>query len=685
MVALYILATRWIDGTATRQQEAIFNEQQLLQTALVAHAVEDDFASIKGDLGLIEQYSLPDYLNGHRTIESVELLFSERMRLNSDYRAILYFAIGSGGQPEPFLPRSGLDADAVAQARHWLSRHWEDMNTRTAGGQALVDLLVDGKRQWAGLQFPVFEGGRLRGVLVGIVDLQGCMIRHIKPMRSGTYGAGYVVDDLGNVVFDHETQIIGQSIFGGMHDGFPDVGRYDRRLIAETEGTDSYHFTVVRGGPVTRKLAAWHRADLGGRFLVVALSAPESETETGMAALRNQRSVLTAIMLLLVVALCALFFAWRQRLLVRSTGSLKDEVAQRTSELQESRDTLQAILESSPLPIAWTDEARRAEYMNPAFIRLFGYSPEAVPTMDDWFREAYPDEAYRKEIAAKWEAALQASLSSRRAMDPVIATIRTADGTDRIVSIVGAMVGGKVMAIFSDMTEGVRDRERLAASLAEKDALLRELYHRTKNNLYVIYSLLVLHAQDADSEEVSRTFGEMGLRIQSMALVHQMLYQSGNLSSIDFRDYADRLLDLVAGNYRDRIPGFDSQRDLDHIHLPLDRAVPIGLVLNELFTNAFRHAFVPRLGEAGFHPLLRITMKRKPDGGMWIEVSDNGRPGEKPFEQGKDCHMGLQTVDTLVTGQLGGSISYDSASGFRCRIDLPFGGVANDGDGADGR
>ncbi|EKD69728.1 MAG: signal transduction histidine kinase [uncultured bacterium] len=220
------------------------------------------------------------------------------------------------------------------------------------------------------------------------------------------------------------------------------------------------------------------------------------------------------------------------------------------------------------------------------------------------------------------------------------------------------------MAVFShDITERKTAEERLITSLKEKEVLLRELYHRTKNNMQVICSMLELYSMDFDDETVKNVFSELNNKIRTMALVHQKLYKSQNLSCIGMKEYIRELVELLMKSYRASPQRITPEYDLDDIFFAIDLAIPCGLLVNELISNALKHAFPgSRQG--------RITVRLKKKEGEYVElqVADDGIGAPSEFDFKSGGKMGLQTVFALGGHQLQGKIEFESSAGVTCRV-----------------
>ena len=224
-------------------------------------------------------------------------------------------------------------------------------------------------------------------------------------------------------------------------------------------------------------------------------------------------------------------------------------------------------------------------------------------------------------------------------------------------------VRGYFAVTFEDITERVQADEQLRASLKEKEALLRELYHRTKNNMQVISSILALQAARIQDEQMLSIFRETENRIRSMALVHQKLYQSQNLSRIDLQEYVTDLVALLMQSHEASPDKIALVLDTESVSVLIDTAIPCGLVLNELLSNTFKHAFPgDRSGE------IKIRLCRAQDGTVELEVSDDGGGVPEDSDLRKSNTLGMLTVFGIVERQLQGQVTVETEGGVAWRI-----------------
>jgi PAS domain S-box-containing protein len=216
---------------------------------------------------------------------------------------------------------------------------------------------------------------------------------------------------------------------------------------------------------------------------------------------------------------------------------------------------------------------------------------------------------------------------------------------------------------FFDITERKKADEQIRKALVEKETLLRELYHRTKNNMQVIRSILSLQASHSKNDEVKKVLHEASNRIQSMALVHQKLYQAKDLSRISLKDYVLDLASLVLQSYDTLSHKVSLETDLADIYVLIDTAIPCGLIINELLSNTLKHAFME--DKKG---VIRIKISKAEDGTITINYSDNGNGVPENFDFRGQKSLGLQTIFAIAEDQLKGKIDFSTVGGISCTI-----------------
>jgi two-component sensor histidine kinase len=193
--------------------------------------------------------------------------------------------------------------------------------------------------------------------------------------------------------------------------------------------------------------------------------------------------------------------------------------------------------------------------------------------------------------------------------------------------------------------------KRLEASLREKETLLRELYHRTKNNMQVISNLIDLQALAVNDEGTLRLFKETQNRIKTMALVHEKLYQSKDLSNLNLKDYMGDLANALLGSYQLSGNRISLKLDVEAISVSIDTATPCGLIINELMSNSLKHAFPgDRRGEVS------LVLHQSEKGEIDMRFSDDGIGLPKGFDFKDTRSLGLTLVRNLSVKQLKGTV-----------------------------
>jgi PAS domain S-box-containing protein len=246
-----------------------------------------------------------------------------------------------------------------------------------------------------------------------------------------------------------------------------------------------------------------------------------------------------------------------------------------------------------------------------------------------------------------------------------------ADGSEFPIEIglnpIPTEAGVMVLASIIDITERRRAQQRLEDALREKTVLLNEVHHRVKNNLQVITSLLNLQADYATDPRLKAILAESCGRVKAMALTHQLLYERKDFSRLQLGDYLDRLVQAIRTSYRasgDRITLRLELPEID-VQLDLERAIPCGLLVNELVTNAYKHAFAAeRQGE------IVIKLDEDEDSLICLSVADNGVGLPPDSELAQSSSLGLQLVQLFVE-QLHGTQTIERGAGTRFRLHFP--------------
>ncbi len=231
-------------------------------------------------------------------------------------------------------------------------------------------------------------------------------------------------------------------------------------------------------------------------------------------------------------------------------------------------------------------------------------------------------------------------------------------------------------AVMSDITErkqaeSQRDAtlQELRAALAEKEVLMREIYHRVKNNVQALIYLMDMQAEYVPDEDTRQMIRELQERARAMAIAHEKLYQSQNLSEVDFGAYLSDLVDNLSRAFGTDRP-IVWRLDVEDVSLGVDTAIPCGLIVSELLTNALKYAFPggqPRAERGETECAISVTSRAEGDQFTLI-VADNGVGLPPELDWSATRTLGLQLVNILARHQLGGQVEVDGQAGTTFKI-----------------
>jgi PAS domain S-box-containing protein len=360
--------------------------------------------------------------------------------------------------------------------------------------------------------------------------------------------------------------------------------------------------------------------------------------------------------------------------LVATNHELEREVAERKlaeSELAQQRSFLRQVIDLNPNFVFAKDAGGRFTLVNQAVAVAYGTSVESLLGKTDADFNPNKEEA-------EW---------FRRDDMEVINTLKEKFIPEEVITDVGGKVrwlqtikrpivsadgrANQVLGIATDITARKQAEEalqhaleRIKTSLHEKEVLLKEIHHRVKNNMQVITSLLSLQSKTIRDEQALSVFQDSQNRVKSMALIHETLYQSKDLSRINFAEYLQKLVAHVSRSYRIRPEAIRININVDDVSLPIDMAVPCGLIINELASNSLKYAFPADTGGE-----INITFERA-DAQYVLRVSDTGvgLPADFDPEMGKS--LGMKLV-RMLTGQLCGELECRNGVGTIFEIKFP--------------
>ncbi len=347
--------------------------------------------------------------------------------------------------------------------------------------------------------------------------------------------------------------------------------------------------------------------------------------------------------------------------LYRSFTERTLKIQQVMSALRESEEKFRTTVSAmTDLVFVFDDRGRFTFYHAPDDTELF------LKPAD--FLGKNPDEIMPTEIAEKWKQAFESNRLGRPA------------DFDYAMDICGEMkwyslrlspniVGGEFrgsIAVVRDITRRKNEEDLALRNLAEKEILLKEIHHRVKNNLSVIMSLLNLQAANISSKDNAiEAFRESANRILSMALVHEKLYRSTDFSRVDFKEYMNMMIPGIVSSYNVG-NSIETVIEIEDISLDINKAIPCGLILNELVSNALKYAFKNR--ETG---RIKCSLRALGDNTIEFTVSDNGNGLPEGFQVEKAESLGMKLV-YLLTVQIRGKLSIESKPGEGARFTIVF-------------
>ncbi len=350
--------------------------------------------------------------------------------------------------------------------------------------------------------------------------------------------------------------------------------------------------------------------------------------------------------------------------LVDSFNTMSENLATSYSLLRQSEQKNRAITTTANDAIIMMDEAGNVSFWNPAAESIFGYGAGEVTGR--YLHGLIVPDRYLADYEKGFHHFTETGRGPAVGKTIEMTALRK-DGTEFPVelSLSALQMDDRWHAVgmVRDITQRKLSEKRILSSLEEKELLLQEIHHRVKNNLQVISSLLDLQLGYHDDTLLKNIFNEIKNRVKSMALVHEKLYLSKDLSKVDFHDYLTTLINNLYRSYSVNPAKIRLELEIENVFLGIDTAIPCGLIVNELITNALKYAFPgERTGE------VRVMLRRtdeglKEEGEYELTVKDNGVGIPQEVDLNDTKTLGLYLVTTLVEHQLRGSINLKREGG----------------------
>jgi len=336
-----------------------------------------------------------------------------------------------------------------------------------------------------------------------------------------------------------------------------------------------------------------------------------------------------------------------------------DDLKRAEAALRESELWYRMIYNNAPLGIIHFDSSGSIMDFNDNFAKIMGAPREKLLgfNMLEELRDQAMLEAVNNALSGQsgyYEGEYTSVTGQHKRFQRAI--FQTLKGDD------GMFIGA--VGIFEDITERKQAEEAVAASLREKETMLKEIHHRVKNNLQVISSLLGLQSSCLQDEKSRAIFQESQERVRVMANIHTMLYQSADLARVDFGGFIRDLADRLQQSYGLSGSSIEINADIADVSMAIETSIPCGLILNELMSNTLKHAFPE--GRAG-----EVTVSMKTAGDRFeLKVQDNGIGLPESVDFKHPQSLGLELV-RLLAEQIGGKIDLQVEGGTTFTITFP--------------
>ncbi len=333
--------------------------------------------------------------------------------------------------------------------------------------------------------------------------------------------------------------------------------------------------------------------------------------------------------------------------------------------LEQSEEKYRSLVEKTSLGIATVSPAGEIVYINEALLDMLGYHQDEM-IGKNFINFIHPDdrERIRKEYQSgsqdprdKFEIEFRFMHKNGNAVHIY--------STPTVYRFRNTIIGFN--AIILDITGRKQAEEQIRSSLAEKEVLLKEIHHRVKNNFQIIISLINLQSNTIKDPVLLKMFNDSTNRIRAMALVHEKLYRSEDMTKIDFASYIKTISEELHGSYTTGANRPQLIIETEEIQLGIDQSIPCGLIVNELITNALKYAF-PDGGIAG---TIRITLRQTGDNEITMSVADNGIGIPESIQVDNTTSLGMQLVGVLVK-QIHGEFSINRTGGTAWTIIFPI-------------
>jgi len=336
------------------------------------------------------------------------------------------------------------------------------------------------------------------------------------------------------------------------------------------------------------------------------------------------------------------------------------------SERKRLEERFRRVVESAPNAMVMVSGRGRIEMVNTQAETLFGYTREEMLgqsielLVPERYRGKHPDkrQSFFHDPRARPMGAGRDLFGQRK------------DGSEFPVEIglnpIETEEGVMVLSAIVDISDRKQKEQRIQAALEEKDLLLGEIHHRVKNNLQIVHSLLDLQSTRIEDPAVLDMLMDSQNRVRSMALIHQTLYQSKDFAKVDFGGFLEALVPTLVASYGVDTGNINLRIEVDQVFLPINAAIPCGLIINELITNALKHAFPDGRGGS-----VVVSIAHQPNDRVTLVVSDDGVGIPDALVIEKSDTLGLSLV-TLLSKQLNGQLAIKRKNPTEFSLNFPI-------------
>lgn len=498
---------------------------------------------------------------------------------------------------------------------------------------------------------PVFDGDQFVGSVAILIDFKAFVKSYIENLSFTGETRAWMLTAKGTELFCGVEDHIGKNI----EDTQSQI-ELALRMLEGGEGSWIYYTDQRKPWQPKRsdrRQAVFSAIHIKNTFWSLAIAAPEREILTTISRFRVG-------MFGLMILFLALTMYYMYSILKAQTV-LKEEDVRRKGEiaLKASEAKFRSYMENSTDGIFIVDGEMNYVEVNPAASTLTGFSESELLRMKikDLVTEAGAESAMLHFQAIQRYGSAQADLPYRHK-----------DGSEGMLAVSAVQLNeNRYLGFVRDITERMETQQELEKTVRDKEVLLTEIHHRTKNNMAVILGMVNMLSYGNESADVKIALETFKHRIMAMSLVHEQLYREESFSEIDSVEFFESLYQNLHNSYVNSDQQIQVELDIKIKQLSINQAIPLGFVLNEILTNSFKHAFSNR--DKG---RIQVRLWAEEDGIAMLGVLDDGDGFDSSKYIDDPGGVGLGLIKLLIEDQLGGSLRIDSSKGTSYLITFPL-------------